>query len=230
MIEGGGLGSYDPTAIGPVDVQVANGVVDVLVADETEAVVVAKQYLSYFRGDVTGWECADQQKLRHLVPENRVRAYDVRTVIDALCDTGSVLELRRGFGEESSRRWLRIGRAVGIANNPSSRWLDRPRPRPTRRVHRAAARSTCRSCSSARTLASWSTRIRRRCRPAPTDIVTGANVSVPCGTVILPGCRLNREAMAGGSFRRRSSVVATGEFDGMNLEGRCDSDNERGDR
>ena len=45
MIEGGGLGAYEPTAIGPVDVQVANGVVDVLVADEAEAVRVAKQYL-----------------------------------------------------------------------------------------------------------------------------------------------------------------------------------------
>ena len=80
MIEGGGLGVYDPKAIGPIDVQAANGVIDVLVADEAEAVRVAKQYLSYFHGPLDEWECADQRALRHLVPENRLRAYDVRTV------------------------------------------------------------------------------------------------------------------------------------------------------
>src|SRR5690348_5482592 len=79
MIEGGGLGAYEPTAIGPVDVQVRDGVIDVLVPDEAEAVRVAKQYLSYFHGSsADGWEFADQRTLRHLVPENRLRAYDVR--------------------------------------------------------------------------------------------------------------------------------------------------------
>ena len=79
MIEGGGLGTYEPTAIGPVAVQVANGVVDILVEDEAEAVRVAKQYLAFFRDEVAEWECVDQRTLRHVVPENRVRAYDVRT-------------------------------------------------------------------------------------------------------------------------------------------------------
>ena len=37
MIEGGGLGTYAPEEIGPVEVQVANGVVDVLAADEADA-------------------------------------------------------------------------------------------------------------------------------------------------------------------------------------------------
>ncbi len=37
MIEGGGLGIFRPEEIGPMDVQVPNGVVDILVADETEA-------------------------------------------------------------------------------------------------------------------------------------------------------------------------------------------------
>ena len=50
MIEGGGLGVFRPEEIGPIDVQVANGVVDIAVRDEAEAVAVAKQYLSYFQG------------------------------------------------------------------------------------------------------------------------------------------------------------------------------------
>src|SRR3954468_299686 len=55
MIEGGGLGVYEPKAIVPTDVQHPNGVIDVLVADEAEAVRVAKQYLSYFQGPVDTW-------------------------------------------------------------------------------------------------------------------------------------------------------------------------------
>ena len=68
MIEGGGLGVFEPTAVGPIDVQRANGVVDIVVADEAEAVAVAKQYLSYFQGRTDDWECADQTLLRDVVP------------------------------------------------------------------------------------------------------------------------------------------------------------------
>ena len=38
MIEGGGLGVFDPTDVGPMSVQQFNGVVDIAVADEAEAV------------------------------------------------------------------------------------------------------------------------------------------------------------------------------------------------
>src|SRR5207302_9228851 len=106
---------------GPLDVQVANGVVDLPVADEAEAVRVAKRYLSYFQGPLPGWECADQRRLRRIVPENRLRVYDVRQVIDTLADTGSVLELRPAFGPGMVTALARMeGRAVGIvANNPT---------------------------------------------------------------------------------------------------------------
>src|SRR3982751_817309 len=61
MIEGGGLCVVDPKDVGPMDVQVPNGVVDVAVADEAEAVAVAKQYLSYFQGPLRDWGWADQR-------------------------------------------------------------------------------------------------------------------------------------------------------------------------
>src|SRR5690606_20949503 len=98
MIEGGGLGVFRPEEIGPREVQLANGVVDIPVRDDAEAVRVAKQYLSYFQGPVRTYECPDQRLLRGIVPENRKRVYDVRQVIETLCDTDSVLELRRHFG------------------------------------------------------------------------------------------------------------------------------------
>ena len=49
--------------------QVPNGVVDILVKDEAEAVQVARKYLSYFQGSVSTWEAQDQRHLRHIVPK-----------------------------------------------------------------------------------------------------------------------------------------------------------------
>jgi acetyl-CoA carboxylase carboxyltransferase component len=98
MIEGGGLGVFNPQEVGPMDVQTQNGVVDVEVADDTEAVAIAKQYLSYFQGTTSKWEAADQLRLRDLIPERRTRAYNVRSVIKTMADTDSFLELRPKFG------------------------------------------------------------------------------------------------------------------------------------
>ena len=112
-----------PEEVGPMEVQVPNGVVDIEVADEAEAVAVAKKYLSYFQGPVADWECADQRLLRHAIPENRLRIYDVRAVIDLMADTGSVLEIRRGYGPGMVTALARVeGNPIGIvANNPSHR-------------------------------------------------------------------------------------------------------------
>ncbi len=146
MIEGGGLGVVAPDDVGPMSVMVPNGVVDLLVPDEPAAVMAARRYLSYFRPRAgTPAEHADQRVLRHLIPENRVRSYDVRPVIEALCDTGSVLELRAGFGVGVVTALARLGgtwagrstatprtrppRSCGCARRtgcPSSRWSTRP--------------------------------------------------------------------------------------------------------
>ena len=120
MIEGGGLGIYTPEEVGPMSFQVPNGVVDILVEDEAEAVRVAKQYLSYFQGSTDSWEAPDQRKLRHIVPENRLRLYDMREIIATLADKDSVMEIRAGFGVGVITCFIRVeGRPMGvIANNP----------------------------------------------------------------------------------------------------------------
>lgn len=120
MIEGGGLGVYTPEEVAPMSVQVPNGVVDILVKDEDEAVDVAKKYLSYFQGTVSAWEASDQRRLRHAVPENRLRLYDMRPIISSIADTGSVLEVRAQFGIGIITAFIRVeGRPMGvIANNP----------------------------------------------------------------------------------------------------------------
>jgi acetyl-CoA carboxylase carboxyltransferase component len=120
MVEGGGLGRYTPEQIGPSDVMAANGVIDVLVEDEAEAVAVARRYLGCFQGRTTEWTCADPLGLRDLLPENRARSYDMRAVMQAIADETSLIELRAGFGVGIHTALARIeGRPVGmLASNP----------------------------------------------------------------------------------------------------------------
>jgi acetyl-CoA carboxylase carboxyltransferase component len=121
MIEGGGLGSFAPEQVGPTDVQTRNGVIDVLAADEADAVATAKRFLSYFQGPLADWRAADQRLLRDVVPEDPKRTHDVRRLLELLADEGSVLELRRDYGRTILTALARIeGRAVGvIANDPA---------------------------------------------------------------------------------------------------------------
>jgi acetyl-CoA carboxylase carboxyltransferase component len=109
-----------PEEIGPASVHVASGVIDVLVADEAEAIAVAKKYLGYFGGPMTPGEAPDVAALRSVVPDNPRRAYNVRKVIDGIADRGSVLELKAGFGRAVVTSLIRIaGRPVGVvANQP----------------------------------------------------------------------------------------------------------------
>jgi acetyl-CoA carboxylase carboxyltransferase component len=119
MIAGGGLGQVDADAVGPISVQAPNGVVDVVVADEAEAVAVTKQLLGYFQGSTAPAEAADQTRMRDLVPERERRAYDVAPVVTTLADEGSVTFLRERFAREMVTALARVeGRPVGIiANN-----------------------------------------------------------------------------------------------------------------
>src|SRR5215213_8256820 len=119
MIAGGGLGDFRPEEIGPASMQAPNGVIDVLVADEAEAVATGKRLLGYFRGPVDGWTAHDQEPLRGAVPERQRRAYDVVPIIERLADEDSVTVLRPDFAPELVTALMRIeGRPVGvIANN-----------------------------------------------------------------------------------------------------------------
>ena len=119
VIEGGGLGLFLPEELGPMSQQVPNGVVDILVKDEDAAMAAAKQYISYFQGPIDDWTCQDQRLLRHVIPENRLRTYDIRKLIGLMADDDSVLELRPEFGVGIVTALIRVeGRPVGvIANN-----------------------------------------------------------------------------------------------------------------
>ena len=229
MIEGGGLGVFRPEDVGPMDVQVPNGVVDIPVADEAEAVRVAQQYLSYFQGPVADWECADQRLLRGIVPENRLRVYEVRDVIETLADTGSVLEVRKAFGVGMVTAFIRIeGRPLGvIANNPKhlggaidSDAADKA----TRFMQLCDAfdiplLTLCDTPGNMVGPEDEKTALVRHCCRM---FVTGSSLSVPLCTIVLrKSYGLGAQGMAGGSMKTPCFAVAwpTGEFGGMGLEG-----------
>ena len=229
MIEGGGLGVVDADAVGPFDMQVRNGVVDIAAADEADAVRLARQAIAFFQGPIDTWEAPDRLLLRDVVPENRRRAYDVHRAVDRLADMGSVLELRAGFARGMVTALARIeGRPMGIvANNP---------------MHLAGAITSDCADKAARFLQlceAFSLPVLFLCdtpgimvgpdaertalvRHASRMFLAGAALTVPFMTVVLrKGYGLGAQAMAGGSFRAPLMTVAwpTGEFGGMGLEG-----------
>lgn len=229
MIEGGGLGTYAPEEIGPVEVHVASGVVDVVAADEAEAVATARRWLGLLAGPTADWECADQERLRDLVPERRTRAYDIRAVIAVLADTDSVLEVRAGFGRAMVTALVRVeGRTVGVvANDPGHLGgaIDADAADKAARflglcdTHAVPVVFLCDTPGFMVGPASEAIGAVRRMAQL---FVIGANLSVPCGTVVLrKGYGLGAQAMAAGSLKAPMFCVAwpTGEFGGMNLEG-----------
>jgi len=121
VTEASGMGSYTPGEIGSMSFQVPNGNIDILVKDDVEAVAITKKYLSYFQGPIDDWEAPDQRRMRHIIPENRVRTYDMKEIISTLADEDSVLEIRSEFGIGVITSFIRIeGKPLGvIANNPA---------------------------------------------------------------------------------------------------------------
>ena len=229
MIEGGRLGQFTPEQIGPMEVQCANGVVDILVADEPEAVAVAKKYLAYFQGPLATWEAADQRATRFVVPENRLRAYDVQQAISLLADSASVLELRRAFGIGMITSLIRVeGRPLGVmANNPlhlggaiDSEGADKAAR--FMRLCEAFGLPILMLCDTPGVMVGPEAEKLATVRKMGRMFVTGANLTVPFFTIVLrKAYGIGGILMAGGWFKAPRFVVSwpSGEFGGMNIEG-----------
>ncbi len=229
MIEGGGLGVYRPEDIGPVSVQAPNGVIDVLVENEAEGVAVAKKYLAYFQGRLGDWRFADQRLLRHAVPENRLRAYEIRPIIDTLADAGSVLELRPGFGRGMITALARIeGRPVGILANNSHHLggaIDADGGDKAARFIQlcdAFGLPIVSLCDTPGMMVGPEIEKAAQVRHVSRMFVAAAHIRVPYFTVVLrKGYGLGALAMAGGASHASFFIVAwpSAEFGAMGLEG-----------
>ncbi|WP_454761384.1 carboxyl transferase domain-containing protein [Caulobacter segnis] len=229
MIEGGGLGVFRPEQIGPSAHQWANGVIDILADDEAHATRLAKQALSYFQGKLPTWTTPDQRRLRNAIPENRLRVYDVRTLINLLVDEGSFLELRGGFAAGMVTGLIRIeGRPMGlIANDPrhlggaidcegaekAARFLQ---------LADAFALPVLSLCDTPGFMVGPDSEDAAAVRRVSRQFIAGAKLRSPLFTVVTrKGYGLGAQAMAGGSFHAPAFIAAwpTGEFGGMGLEG-----------
>ncbi len=229
MVEGGGLGAFRPEEIGPSDVQSRSGVIDVLVADEAEAVAVARRTLAFFQGRIAAPAEHDTTALRELLPENRLRSYDVRAIVAAVADDGSTLELRAGFGVGIVTALARIGgRAVGVlANNP---------------MHLGGAIDADAADKAARFLQLCDAHglpvvslidtpgfmvgpeieTRAQVRHVSRMFVVGAQLQVPVVAIVVrKAYGLGAMAMAAGGMHAPLATVAwpSGEFGAMGLEG-----------
>jgi acetyl/propionyl-CoA carboxylase alpha subunit len=229
MIEGGGLGEYRPEDIGPIDVQRRNGVVGLVARDEVHAVSLAKQYLAYFHGRLDDWEAPDPRRARHVVPENRLRAYDVHHAIASVADVGSVLELRADYGVGVVTALVRVeGVPFGLLANSSHHLGGAIDAEAADKI--ADFLTLCESaglpvislCDTPGFMVGPDAEIDAAVRRMSRLFIIGARLTVPFGMIILrKGYGLGAMAMAGGSFRAPEFTVAwpTGEIGGMGLEG-----------
>jgi acetyl-CoA carboxylase carboxyltransferase component len=229
MIEGGGLGSFSPTDIGPIKIQAENGVVDLVADDESHATELAKQCLSYFQGYNEDWQSPDQLALRDMMPADRRYVYDVRSIINSLVDTASFIELTKDYGCAVITGFARIeGRAIGLIAN-DCRMLGGA-------VDAEAAEKTARFitlcdnfdipilslCDSPGFMVGPASEEQAAVRRMAQLFVAGAKLSTPLVTIFLrKGYGLGAMAMAGGSFHKPiySASWPSGEFGGMGLEG-----------
>jgi acetyl-CoA carboxylase carboxyltransferase component len=229
MIEGGGLGKCSPEQIGPIDVQTRNGVVDIQVEDEAEAVATAKKYFSYFQGDTETWTVADQRRLRDMIPQNRRRTYNVRTVIQTLADRDSLLELRAGFGLGMITGLVRIeGVAFGVISNNCEHLAGTIEPDDADKASRfmqlcnAHGLPVLSLIDTPGFMVGPEIEQRAQVRHVCRMFITGSHLVVPFFSIVLRrGYGLGAMAMARGGFHESFFTASwpTGEFGGMGIEG-----------
>lgn len=229
MIEAAGLGACHPGEVGPAEELAALGVIDVLADDERQATALARLAVGHLRGDVVTGEAPDQRRLRHVVPEDRKRAYGVRDVVDLLADVGSVLELGATHAPGMVTAHVRIdGRPWGlIANDPRHLGgaIDAAGAAKAARFLRHCQRfglPVVSLCDTPGFMVGPDSE-REGAAGAAADLVeAGAALTVPLVMVCLrKGYGIGAMAMAGGSFRRPAATVSwpSGEFGPMSLEG-----------
>jgi acetyl-CoA carboxylase carboxyltransferase component len=229
MIEAGGLGACRPEDVGPAAMHAANGAVDLLADNEAHATALARQALACLSGIPDDWSTGDQEELRHVVPIDRKRVYDVRTAVSLVADTGSVLELRREHAPGIVTALIRIeGQPWGLlANDPSHLGgaID------AAAAHKAADFfALCERfrlpiaslCDTPGFMVGPDAERQNTMAGAARMVNAGASLTVPLVLVGLrKGYGIGAMAMAGGSFRRPRATVSwpTGEFGAMGLEG-----------
>ena len=229
MIEGGGLGNFEPTEIGPSDIQERNGVVDYLADDEEHATKIAQQLLSYFQGSREAWTVNDQTKLRDSIPQNRRMGYSIREIIEIIADEGSFLELRKIYGRSVVTGFIRLeGEPAALIANDCQQLggaIDSTAAEKTGDFISICNDHNIPIVSLVDTpgfMVGPESEKEGAARKMGSLFNAGASLKVPVVAIFLrKSYGLGAMAMAGGSFLEPVYTASwpTGEFGGMGLEG-----------
>lgn len=229
MIEGGGLGKFAPTEIGPIEVQTENGVVDLVANDEAHATALAKQCIGYFQGSRATWSAHEQSALRESIPNERQAAYQIRDIIQTAVDVDSFLELRKEFGRALVTGFATFeGRPVGIIANDchySGGAIDAPSAEKAARFIQLCDAFDLPLVSFADTpgfMVGPASEKQAAVRKMASLFVTAASITVPVVAIVVrKGYGLGAMAMTGGSMFAPVFTAAwpSGEFGAMGLEG-----------
>ena len=229
MIEGGGMGKHEPTAIGPIEVQEKNGVVDIVAEDEAHATALARQLLSYFQGEIAEWEAVPQESLRDAIPEDRRWGYPVRNIIETLADAGSFLELQRIYGRSIITGFIRLeGKPVALIANDCQQLggaVDATSAEKAARFLQICDAFSLPVLSLTDTpgfMVGPDSEVQGAVRRMSSLFLAGSKLRMPMVAIFLrKAYGLGAMAMTGGSFVAPVYAAAwpTGEFGGMGLEG-----------
>ena len=229
MITGGGLGQFKPTDIGPIDVQKANGVVDIVADDEHDATELAKTCLSFFQGDTSNWTAKDQANIADHLPSNRRFAYQVRDIIDTLADEDSFIELKQDFGAAVITGFARLeGVPIGIMANDCNVLggaIDVNAGEKATEFMQLCSQFAIpilSLCDTPGFMVGPDHEELGAVRRLAKMFTAGAQLKVPMFALVLRKCYgLGAQAMVGGSTSRPDFIAAwpTGEFGPMGLEG-----------
>ena len=229
MIEGGGLGRFEPTDIGPAESQYRNGVVDILVEDEAQATAMAKQVLGYFQGPIASSDVSSKVDLRNVIPQDRRWAYPVRNIIDAIVDDGSFTEIGRVRGRSVVTGFVRVnGVPMGLIANDCQQLggaVDAEAADKAARWYRLCERFKLPLVSLTDTpgfMVGPDSEAQGAVTRMAAMFEAGAEFTQPLIAIFLrKGYGLGAMAMTGGSFAAPTYSAAwpTGEFGGMGLEG-----------
>ena len=229
MIEGGGLGVFEPTDIGPVSVHEKNGVVDYVATNEEEATLIAKKLLSYFQGSIEDFAVGDQEILQNIMPEDRRYTYEIRDIINTVSDQDSFLELRKKYGASIVTGFIRIeGKPFALLASDCQKLggaID------SESAEKAADFiSICNDhalpilvlADTPGFMVGPASEELGAVRRMASLFKQGANIKVPLVAVFLrKGYGLGAQALVGGSLHNPVYTAAwpTGEFGGMGIEG-----------
>ena len=238
MIEGGGLGRHRPEDIGPAPVHLANGNIDILADDEADAVAHVKEALSALVGTVRGEvgaasvgdvDASLAEAARTAVPADRLRAFSMRTAIEAVVDPGTFTEVRAGFGAGAITGFGRLdGRPFALIANDNHHLggaIDVDAARTMTQHLRLAQDHGVPVVSFVDTpgfIVGPEAELEPGVRAFGDLFVAGAALTVPFGAVVIrKGYGLGAMAMMAGSAEAPQFTVAwpSGELGPMGLEG-----------